>query len=118
MELNSKINLETYIYIEFNLSNNKLNFELINKYDNNDSDNDDLDIYQLKLYKQNINGIINYNNINYTEINLNPLLKNKKLDEGYYLFIYNKTKLFIEFNDNKILFEIENIGVNREIDIS
>jgi hypothetical protein len=111
MKLSSKIDLDKFIYIEFILLNNKLEFKLINISE----DMEELNEVKIFLYKKINAPDFNYNT--YHEIITSPLLKNKKLDEGNYLFMYNTTQLFVEFTGNKITFKLEYIEIDDDIEI-
>lgn len=54
-------------------------------------------------------GTNKYQNIYYKKVRHNPIERNKPLKDGFYLFVFNKTKLFVEFTNNKISYELEDI---------
>lgn len=114
MNITSKIYLETNINVCLNIVNCKLYYEL--ECINN---NFDEEYYKkFNIYKKNNEGLIKYKNIYYKQIHVSQIEKNKPLAEGVYLFVFNKTKIFIEFMNNKISFETEDDGIETEIDLS
>ena len=114
MKILSSISLENNIYIMLSLDNSKL--EYILEYEDDKEDYPSYDNFN--VYVKNDNGTIKYKDIHYKKITNNSILKNKKLTEGFYLFIFNKTKLFVEFINNKITYEIEDIGIENIEDLS
>lgn len=114
MDIISKIYLENGVFICLNLKDGKLYYELEyneEKYYGEPYGN-------FNVYEKNDSGMKKYKNINYKNVRHNPIEKNKSLKEGYYLFVFNRTKIFIELNNNKISYELEDIGIETEIDLS
>ena len=112
MNITSKISLDNGVFICLNLKKGKLYYELEyneEKYDGEPYDN-------FYIYEKNDTGMKKYQNIHYKTVNHNSLEKNKPLKDGYYLFVFNKTKLFIELNNNKISYELEDIGIETDTD--
>jgi hypothetical protein len=114
MDITSKIYLETNVFICLNLQNNKLYYEL----EYNEEKYDEEAYNKFNVYEKNDTGINKYHDIYYKKIIHSPITKNKLLKEGFYLFVFNKTKLFIEFINNKISYELEDIGIETETDLS
>lgn len=113
MDISSKICVENNVYILFELKNGLLYYNLECEGDY------DVSIYKMfSAYKQidTNNGPFNYNNVSYNKIKHNAIEKNKKLKEGNYLFIFNRTKIFVTFTGNKISYELEDVGINYDID--
>jgi hypothetical protein len=114
MDITSKIYLENGVFVCLNLKDGKLNYELEyneEKYDGEPYDN-------FNVYEKNDFGTKKYKNNYYKNVRHNQIEKNKPLKEGYYLFLFNRTKIFIELNNNKISYELEDIGIETEIDLS
>lgn len=114
MDITSKIYLEIGVFVCLNLKDGKLHYEL--EYNEENYDGEPYDNFN--VYEKNDNGMKTYQNIHYKNIRHNPIEKNKPLKEGYYLFVFNRTKIFIELNNNKISYELEDIGIETEIDLS
>jgi len=114
MNIISKIKLQNNIFICLNLKNNNLCYEL--EYNEDNYNDEPYDIFY--VYKKKDTGTIRYKNIFYEKIKHSDFTKNKQLKEGLYLFIFNRTKIFIEFSDNKISYEMEDIGIEELIDLS
>jgi hypothetical protein len=115
MDIVSKIKLENNIVICLNIKDDKLQYEL--EYDESIYDEEPYD--KFNVYRKKYDETqIRYKNVYYEKVKHSPILKNTPLKEGFYLFIFNKTKLFIEFLNNKISYEMEDIGVETEIDLS
>lgn len=115
MEIVSKIKLENNMNICLNIKDDKLYYELdfdINIYDGEPYDK--FYVYRKKYDET----TIKYKNDYYEKVKHSSITKNKTLKEGFYLFIFNKTKIFIEFLNNKISYEQEDNGVENEIDLS
>ena len=112
MDINTKINLENNIYICLNLKDNKLDYNL--EYDKTNYEDP---CNKFNVYKKDDNGLFKYNNIFYERIKYKYFQKNIPLNEGSYLFIFNKTKLFIEFVNNKISYEMEDINIEELPDL-
>ena len=108
MDITSKIYLEIGVFVCLNLKDGKLHYEL--EYDGEPYD-------KFNVYEKSDTGMKTYQTIHYNNVRHNPIEKNKPLKEGYYLFIFNRTKIFIEFNKNKISYELEDIGIGIETEI-
>ena len=113
MEILSKLKLENNIVVCLNLKNNNLHYEL--EYENN---YDGEPYEKFSVYEKNDKGSNQYNNTCYEKVKQSSITKNKPLKEGSYLFIFNRTKMFIDFVNNKISYELEDIGFEKEIDLS
>lgn len=114
MDISSKICVENNIAILFELKNGLLYYDL-----KCEGDYDVISIYKMFIaYKQidTNNGLFNYNNVSYNKIKHNAIEKNKKLKEGNYLFIFNRTKIFVTFTGNKISYELEDVGIICDMD--
>lgn len=115
MEIVSKIKLENNMFICINIKDDKLQYEL--EYDVNMYDGEPYD--KFNVYRKKYDETpIKYKNVYYEKVKHSSITKNKPLKEGLYLFIFNKTKIFIEFLHNKISYKMEDIGVETEIDLS
>lgn len=113
MEINSKIYLEYGIFIDLNLKDGKLEYDLDydEKYDMEPYDN-------FCIYEKNDAGNFKYKNFFYNRIKICYFQKDKPLKEGSYLFTFNKTNIFIEFMNNKITYELEEyIGMEEVPDL-
>ena len=109
MQLNvaSKIKFENAIYVSLQLKDGKLCYELEYDSDNYDGEPDKL----FKLYKK-TDGIYS------REIRQTGFLKNKPLKDGEYLFVFNRTKLFVKFTNNEISYKLEDLVIETEPDLS
>ena len=114
MDITSKIYLEIGVFVCLNLKDGKLHYEL--EYNEEKYDGEPYD--KFNVYEKNDTGTNKYHNVYYKKVIHSPITKNKPLKEGFYLFVFNKTKLFIEFINNKISYELEDIGIETEIDLS
>lgn len=115
MDICSNIKLENDIYIYLILKNGRLDYKL--EYPNCkynciiwcekcENINNNFNIYEKKE-----KGFVIYNSFNYEKIKINQIEKDRSLNPGCYLFVYNKTKLFVEFIENKISYYIEDNGI-------
>lgn len=113
MDITSKIYLENGVFICLNLHGGKLYYDL--EYNEEHYDGEPYDNFN--VYEKNNRGVNIYQNIYYEKISHNSIEKNKPLKEGSYLFVFNRTKIFIELNNNKISYELEADGIETIIDL-
>jgi hypothetical protein len=115
MDITSKIYLENGVFVCLSLKDDKLDYEL----EYNEEKYDGEPYNKFNVYKKINDGTKIYKNVYYENVRHNSIEKNKPLKEGYYLFVFNKTKIFIELNNNKISYELENNGIEKsEFDLS
>ena len=113
MYINSKIRLENNMFIVLILQNNNLYYEL--DYDEEMYIGEPYD--EFNVYKHNPSGTLIINRIYYDKIPHNSIEKNNKLTDGNYLFMFNRTKLYVEFVHNKISYKLEDTGVEYADDL-
>jgi len=104
MEITSKVCLEYKMFICFQLKNGKLEYEL--EYDEKYEEEDEEPYDKFNVYE-----ILNKDKI---KIHQTSITRNKSLKEGHYLFVFNKTKLFVNFINNKISYEIEELKIKHK----
>jgi hypothetical protein len=107
MDITSKIYLDNGVFVCLNLQNGKLQYEL--EYNEEKYDGEPYD--KFNVYEKNDAETNKYHNVYYKKVIHSSITKNKPLKEGLYLFVFNKTKLYIEFINNKISYELKDIGL-------
>lgn len=110
MEITSKIYLENSVYISLSLKDCRLRYDF--EYNNETYQEEPYDSFN--LYKQSDTGNKRYKNIYYKKIQHSSITKNKLLSEGFYLFVFKRTKIFLNFLSNKIVYELENNDIEDE----
>jgi hypothetical protein len=122
MDITSKINLENGVFVRLELEEGRLSYELEYDEDHYLGNLTTREPYnKFYVYEKNDTGIKRYRGIKYKKINTQGYLeKPKPLQEGFYLFVFNKTKLFVELSNNRISYELEDVGIETDevIDIS
>lgn len=113
MDITSKIYLENCVFVCLNLKDGELDYDL--EYNEEKYDGEPYD--KFNVYEKNDAGTNKYKNVYYKKVRHNPIERNNPLKEGHYLFVFNRTKIFIELNNNKISYELEDIGIETEIDL-
>lgn len=133
MDISSKIRVENNVSILFELKRGKLYYDLeecnINilpsiislaflfitpsvngseQFIKNIKNNKTILYKKLNVYQQIDTGLMEYNNICYEKTNTTE----KNLNEGNYLFIFNRTKIFVTFTGNKMTYELEDVSLN------
>lgn len=107
-----KIEIERLVYLSLEIRDNYMFFYDEDNIEEYDEENRTIN---LKLYERNDNGITSYQNLNYTEIKFCPIEKNCVSNYGQYLFIYNKSVVFVNYNLNNFSFRIDDYQKNNFI---
>ena len=114
MEITSKIKLENGVFVCIHLIDDKLHYEL--EYNQNDFDGEPYD--KFRVYERtNTGGTFKYKNSYFKKIRLCAIDRNRPLKSGVFLFVFNRTKIFIEFIDNNISYELEDTGIEDDSDL-